>query len=284
MVDLLLIRNFYSQLHGLSANGWTKRTKTSPQQGHSLFEKRSKMPIAVIPARFGSSRLKGKPLAMIAGKPMIQRVVEQAKRSPVVTRAIVATDDQRIADAVTACGGEAMITPGNYRCGTDRVAEIARNLDAGPNEIIINIQGDQPVFDPGCIEELIAPFDEDPGLVMSTLAYKISNLREITDPKDVKVVFNRKGFAMYFSRAQIPFPRDGQTDVEYYKHLGFYAYTKAFLDKIATLDSGTYEQVEKLEQLRVLEFGYPIKVAITRYDSPAIDLPEDIERIEAGLN
>ena len=221
---------------------------------------------------------------MIAGKPMIQRVVELAKKSQAVTRAIVATDDQRIADAVTACGAEAMITSNAYRCGTDRVADIAQRIGAGPDEIIINIQGDQPVFDPHCIEELIRPFDEEEGLVMSTLAYKITDPREITNPKDVKVVISRQGFAMYFSRAQIPFPRDGQTDVDYYKHLGFYAYTKAFLDKIATLDSGTCEEVEKLEQLRVLEFGYPIKVAITRYDSPSIDLPEDIEHIEKDLN
>ncbi|NWH04431.1 3-deoxy-manno-octulosonate cytidylyltransferase [Desulfobacter latus] len=241
------------------------------------------MPIAVIPARFGSSRLGGKPLVSIAGKPMIQRVFEQSQKSSVVTKTIVATDDERIVRAVNAFGGDAVMTSDTCRSGTDRVAETAKILGAADKDIIINIQGDQPVFNPKSLEDLIRPFDEDPGLAMSTLAYKIKDPREITDPKDVKVVFNRQGFAMYFSRAQIPFPRDGQTDVDYYKHLGFYAYTKAFLDQIVTLDSGTCEQVEKLEQLRVLEYGYPIRVAVTQYDSPEIDLPEDIERVEAGL-
>ncbi len=219
----------------------------------------------------------------IAGKPMIQRVFEQSQKSSVVTKTIVATDDDRIVKAVEAFGGDAVMTSDTCRSGTDRVAETAKMLDAADEDIIINIQGDQPVFDPKSLDDLIRPFKENPGLAMSTLAYKIKDPREITDPKDVKVVFNRQGFAMYFSRAQIPFPRDGQTDVDYYKHLGFYAYTKAFLDQIVTLDSGTCEQVEKLEQLRVLEYGYPIKVAVTQYDSPEIDLPEDIERVEAGL-
>lgn len=241
------------------------------------------MPIAVIPARFGSSRLGGKPLVDIAGKPMIQRVFEQSQKSSVVTRTIVATDDERIVSAVKTFGGEAVMTSDSCRSGTDRVAETAKLLGAADEDIIINIQGDQPVFDPKSLDDLIRPFKEYPGLAMSTLAYKIQNSREITDPKDVKVVFNRQGFAMYFSRAQIPFPRDGQTDVDYFKHLGFYAYTKIFLDQIVTLDSGTCEQVEKLEQLRVLEYGFPIKVAVTQYDSPEIDLPEDIERVEATL-
>nr|WP_320192066.1 3-deoxy-manno-octulosonate cytidylyltransferase [uncultured Desulfobacter sp.] len=241
------------------------------------------MPIAVIPARFGSSRLGGKPLVNIAGKPMIQRVFEQSQKSSVVTRTIVATDDERIVNAVKSFGGDAVMTSDTCRSGTDRVAETAAMLGAADEDIIINIQGDQPVFDPKSLDDLIRPFEENPGLTMSTLAYKIKNPREITDPKDVKVVFNRQGFAMYFSRAQIPFPRDGQTDVDYFKHLGFYAYTKAFLDQIVTLDSGTCEQVEKLEQLRVLEYGFPIKVAVTQYDSPEIDLPEDIERVEAAL-
>jgi len=210
-------------------------------------------------------------------------VFEQSQKSSVVTRTIVATDDERIVSAVKAFGGEAVMTSDTCRSGTDRVAETAKMLGAADEDIIINIQGDQPVFDPQSLDDLIRPFKEEPGLAMSTLAYKIQNPREITDPKDVKVVFNRQGFAMYFSRAQIPFPRDGQTDVDYYKHLGFYAYTKAFLDQIVTLDSGTCEQVEKLEQLRVLEYGFPIKVAVTQYDSPEIDLPEDIERVEATL-
>jgi len=242
------------------------------------------MTIAIIPSRFGSSRFEGKPLATIAGKPMIQRVYEQATQSAAVTRVVVATDDPRIYSAVTAFGGQAVMTDDSCRSGTDRVAQTADILGLGPDEIVINIQGDQPVFNPLTIDELIAPFALDPDLVMSTLAFKIQDEREITDPKDVKVIFDNQGFALYFSRAQIPYPRDAHTPVDYYKHLGFYAYTKAFLDKLVTLPTSPCEQVEKLEQLRVLEFGFRIKVVVTSFDSPEIDLPEDIKRIEHRLS
>ncbi|WP_022664356.1 3-deoxy-manno-octulosonate cytidylyltransferase [Desulfospira joergensenii] len=241
------------------------------------------MTIAVIPSRYGSSRLEGKPLAMIAGKPMIQRVYERAMASRAVTQAVVATDDQRIVDAVESFGGKALMTSDTCRSGTDRVAETADILGLGPEDVIVNIQGDQPVFNPATIDELISPFQLDPGLAMSTLAFEIVDKREITDPKDVKVVFDNQGFALYFSRAQIPFPRDGQENVTYYKHLGFYAYKKAFLEKIVSLPTGRWENVEKLEQLRVLEFGFQIKVVVTPFDSPEIDLPEDIQRIEDKL-
>ncbi len=241
------------------------------------------MTIAIIPSRYGSSRLEGKPLALIKGKSMIQRVYEQAQKSKAVTRAIVATDDERIINAVQSFGGEAVMTSENCRSGTDRVAETAVMMGLSDDDIIVNIQGDQPVFNPITIDELIAPFADDQNLAMSTLAFKIQDEREITDPKDVKVTFDNNGFAMYFSRAQIPYPRDAETTADFYKHLGFYAYKKSFLDKLVTLPTGTCEHVEKLEQLRVLEFGYKIKVVITPYDSPEIDLPEDIERIESRL-
>ncbi len=241
------------------------------------------MTIAVIPSRYGSSRFEGKPLALVAGKPMIQRVYEQAQKSKAVSKTIVATDDKRIFDAVEAFGGKAVMTSDRCRSGTDRVAQTANILDLDLDDIIINIQGDQPIFNPETLEEMIAPFENDPGLVMSTLAFKIQDKREITDPKDVKVTFDKNKFAMYFSRAQIPFPRDKDTNAEFYKHLGFYAYKKKFLDKLVNLSTGTCEHIEKLEQLRVLEFGYKIKVVITQYDSPEIDLPEDIKRIEAKL-
>ena len=241
------------------------------------------MTTAVIPSRYGSSRFEGKPLALVAGKPMIQRVYEQAQKSKAVSKTIVATDDKRIFDAVEAFGGKAVMTSDRCRSGTDRVAQTANILDLDLDDIIINIQGDQPIFNPETLEEMIAPFENDPGLVMSTLAFKIQDKREITDPKDVKVTFDKNKFAMYFSRAQIPFPRDKDTNAEFYKHLGFYAYKKKFLDKLVNLSTGTCEHIEKLEQLRVLEFGYKIKVVITQYDSPEIDLPEDIKRIEAKL-
>ena len=212
---------------------------------------------------------------------MIQRVYEQAQKSKAISQTIVATDDERIIKAVKAFGGKAVMTSDDCRSGTDRVAQTAQIMGLGPDEIIVNIQGDQPVFNPLTIDELIAPFAADPDLVMSTLAFKIQDTREITDPKDVKVTFDNNQFALYFSRAQIPYPRDPGTKADFYKHLGFYAYKKSFLDKMVTLPTGTCEQIEKLEQLRVLEFGYKIKVVITPYDSPEIDLPEDIERIES---
>lgn len=241
------------------------------------------MPIAVIPSRYGSSRFEGKPLAPVAGRPMIQRVVEQSDKAKAVSKTVVATDDQRIVDAVRAFGGQAVMTSDTCRSGTDRVAETAEILKLSADDIVVNIQGDQPVFHPGVIDDLIQPFSDDPDLLMSTLAFKITDPREITDPKDVKVTFDRKGFALYFSRAQIPFPRDGQPDVDYYKHLGFYAYKKSFLDTLVKLPTGRCEDIEKLEQLRVLEFGYRIKVVVTPHDSPEIDLPVDIERIEHKL-
>ncbi len=221
---------------------------------------------------------------MIAGKPMIQRVYEQTQKSKTISKTIVATDDKRIFDTVKSFGGEAVMTSEECRSGTDRVAQAADILNLAPDEIVVNIQGDQPIFHPATLDEMIAPFENDSNIVMSTLAFKIVDKREITDPKDVKVTFDNNGFAMYFSRAQIPFPRDKDTDADFYKHLGFYAYKKSFLDKLVKLSTGTCEYIEKLEQLRVLEFGFKIKVVITQYDSPEIDLPEDIKRIEAKLS
>ena len=241
------------------------------------------MTIAIIPSRYGSSRFEGKPLALVAGISMIQRVYEQAQKSKAVSKTIVATDDERIFNAVEAFGGHAVMTSDKCRSGTDRVAQTADILNLKSDDIIVNIQGDQPVFNPLTIDEMISPFTGDPDLVMSTLAFKIRDKREITDPKDVKVTFDHNGFALYFSRAQIPFPRDRETKADFYKHLGFYAYKKSFLDKLVALPTGTCEHIEKLEQLRVLEFGYRIKVVITEHDSLEIDLPEDIKRIEATL-
>ena len=240
------------------------------------------MSLAVIPSRYGSSRFDGKPLALIAGKPMIQHVYERALQSDVVTQAVVATDDERILNAVADFGGQAVMTSKACRSGTDRVAETAAMIGLAPDDIVINIQGDQPVFNPLSLNDLISPFEHDPELLMSTLAFKIKDKREITDPKDVKVTFDHKGFALYFSRAQIPYPRDKGTKADFYKHLGFYVYKKKFLDILVSLPTGTCENIEKLEQLRVLEYGYRIKVAVTKYDSPEIDLPQDIERLKGG--
>ncbi|MBF0259712.1 MAG: 3-deoxy-manno-octulosonate cytidylyltransferase [Desulfamplus sp.] len=248
---------------------------------------------AIIPSRYGSSRFEGKPLASVAGKPMIQRVYEQALKSLDIDAVMVATDDDRIFKAVEQFGGKAVFTDSTLRSGTDRVAQAASRLGLAPDDIVVNIQGDQPLFNPVCINEMVAPFATDPELLMSTLACRINTPREITDPKDVKVVFDKDGYALYFSRSQIPFPRDGRCidgflydggkPVDYYKHLGFYAYKKSFLDLFASLQEGYLEKIEKLEQLRVLEHGYRIRVAVTVHDSPEVDTPEDIMRIEKTL-
>ena len=238
---------------------------------------------AIIPSRFGSTRFQGKPLKLLAGKPMIQRVYERAEKSSLITQVAVATDDERINRAVKNFGALSVMTPSEIRSGTDRVASASDMLGLAPDDIVINIQGDQPIFNPVCLDELTEPLRADLDLGMSTLAFKIKNKREITDPKDVKVVFDNNGFALYFSRSSIPFPRDTVTDSVYYKHLGFYAYRKKFLDKIASLETGLLENTEKLEQLRVLEYGFKIKVVVTEFDSPEVDLPEDIARIEKAL-
>jgi 3-deoxy-manno-octulosonate cytidylyltransferase (CMP-KDO synthetase) len=241
------------------------------------------MTTAIIPSRYGSSRFPGKPLAMIAGKPLVQRAYEQAAQAKSIDRVVIATDDQRIADVVTGFGGDVIMTNEELRTGTDRIASVANMLGLADDEIVINIQGDQPMFDPSLLDSLVSPFEQEPELLSSTLAYKIIETRQITDPSDVKVVFDRNGYAMYFSRAQIPFPRDGQQNVDYYKHLGFYAFKKSMLDTFASLATSTYEDVEKLEQLRLLDFGYKMKVVTCEFDSPSIDLPGDIEYVEKKL-
>ena len=236
--------------------------------------------VVFIPSRFGSTRFEGKPLHPIQGKPMIQHVYERSRAASRVDEVLVATDDERIVQAVEAFGGRAVMTSDQNRSGTDRIAEAAQIIGLAPDDIAINVQGDQPLMDPRCLDELVAPFHAEPGLDMSTLAYKIVRAREITDPKDVKVTFDNQGYALYFSRASIPLARDPETRHDTFKHLGFYAYTCKFLEIYRNLSEGTLEAVEKLEQLRVLEHGYRIKVVVTPYDSPEVDLPEDIARIE----
>jgi 3-deoxy-manno-octulosonate cytidylyltransferase (CMP-KDO synthetase) len=236
--------------------------------------------VAIIPSRYGSTRFEGKPLAAIAGKPMIQHVYESASRARCVDRVAVATDDKKIFSAVEAFGGKAVMTSEFQRSGTDRVAEAAEKLGAAMEDIVINVQGDQPVMDPRCLDEVVAPFGKDPQLGMSTLAFRIVDLREYTNPKDVKVVMANNGDALYFSRAPVPLSRDQDVHFERYKHLGVYAYTRTFLETFCKLPTGMLEEIEKLEQLRALEFGHRIKVVVTAHDSPEVDLPGDIARIE----
>jgi len=240
--------------------------------------------VVVIPSRYGSSRFAGKPLAVIAGKPMIQRVYESASRATSVSTVVVATDDQRIVDAVHRFGGDVLMTSAENRSGTDRVAEAAEKMGLAASDIIINVQGDQPLIHPACFDAVVEPLRQDPALDMSTLAFAIVDRQEYTNPKDCKVVMDQQGYALYFSRACIPYARDGEGDFTAYKHLGVYAYTLRFLQTFRKLPTGRLEHIEKLEQLRALEYGYRIKVMVTGHDSPEVDLPEDILRLEQLLH
>ncbi len=239
--------------------------------------------VAVIPSRYASTRFQGKPLADIAGKPMIQHVYEAADRAARVDTVVVATDDERIAAAVARFGGRSVMTSGVLRSGTDRVAAAAEQMALEMDDIVVNVQGDQPLMNPLCLDTLVEPLVVDPNIGMTTLAYCITDPQEYTNPKDVKVVMDLNGDALYFSRSPLPCSRDGNTSFDSYKHLGFYAYTRRFLEWFRNLPTGHLEEIEKLEQLRVLEHGRPIRVVITPFDSPEVDLPEDILRIEKLL-
>lgn len=239
--------------------------------------------VVIIPSRYGSTRFDGKPLVAIAGKPMIQWVYERARQAGHITDVAVTTDDARIAETVSAFGGRVVMTSARCRCGTDRVAEAAQIMKLEDTDIVVNLQGDQPLIHPECLNQVVAPFRGDDTVKMSTLAFRIVDEREITDPKDVKVTFDNNGDALYFSRAPIPCGRDGDETFDSYKHLGVYAYTKGFLDLFARLPVGRLENIEKLEQLRAMEHGHRIRVVITPHDSPEVDLPIDIARIERRL-
>jgi len=246
----------------------------------------------IIPSRYGSSRFEAKPLALISGKSMIQMVYERASQAECITDIAVATDDERIFNAVRRFGGNVVMTSDRNRSGTDRVADAAEKMGLNPDDIIVNVQGDQPIINPRCLDEIISYqlsvnseqlSEPTTNSQMATLAFKIVNRDEIINPKDVKVTFDNKGFALYFSRSAIPCGRDPGICFDTYKHLGVYAYTKNFLEIFRNLPEGRLESIEKLEQLRALEYGYKIKVIITEYDSPEVDIPEDIVRIERIL-
>lgn len=240
--------------------------------------------VVIIPSRYGSSRFEGKPLAAICGRPMIQWVCQRAMLARCVESVHVATDDDRIRDAVMGFGGSVVMTDSQCRSGTDRVAEAAARLGLDSDDVVINIQGDQPLVDPRCFDAVVQPFYDDPAVRMSTLAFAIVDPREITDPKDVKVTFDNQGDALYFSRAAIPCGRDGSKGYDTYKHLGVYAYTREFLECFRSLEPGRLEEIEKLEQLRAMEHGHRIRVVVTPYDSPEVDLPVDIQRVEEKMN
>lgn len=241
--------------------------------------------IAIIPARYQSNRFEGKPLALIQGKPMIQHVVERARQVALLSQVVVATDDERIAKAVANFGGEWVMTRRDHATGTDRLAEAAQSIGIADQDVIVNIQGDQPLFPAEIVEQVARPLIDDPSLPMATLIYKIVRPEEISDPNHVKTVFDCHGNALYFSRSPIPFQRDpaNQEQPTYYKHLGFYAYRKGFLVTFVGLPEGQWERFEKLEQLRALEFGYTIRVVLTAHDSVEVDTPKDLVRVEQLL-
>ena len=242
--------------------------------------------IGVIPARYGSTRFPGKPLAEIAGRPMIEHVYRRATQAARLTRVVVATDDRRIEEAVRAFGGEAVMTSADHPTGTDRVAEAASGLDAG---YFVNIQGDEPLIDPAhidlCADGLLS------GESMITLVARISSTDDLFNPNVAKVVVGLDGHAIYFSRSPIPFPGkylDKGTDIDldsstYLRHIGLYGYTRSCLERLASSGPCRLEEIESLEQLRALAIGISIKVAVVESTSPCVDVPEDIRRVESLL-
>jgi len=232
--------------------------------------------LGVIPARFSSTRFPGKVLALIAGKTMLQHVYERAARSTYLTSILIATDDDRVYSAAKNFGARVRMTRSDHLSGTDRVAEAASAVDA---EIVVNIQGDEPLIDPAAIDAAILPMVHEPELVMGTLKKRIEDAREITDPNVVKVVTNHAGDAIYFSRCAIPFEREKSVNTPYFKHIGLYVYQRDFLLAYSALPVGPLETAERLEQLRALENGLRIRVVETEYESLGVDTPEDLERV-----
>ena len=236
--------------------------------------------VAVIPARFASTRFPGKLLARIDGLPMIEHVYRRAAASPIVSRVIVATDDLRIATTVNDFGGNVRLTRMDHQTGTDRLAEVAATLDC---DIVVNVQGDEPLLDPRAITEAVRPFT-DPSILMTTLYRRIEQPSELTNANVVKIVLDRGGFALYFSRAPIPFARDPRGGwPPMYRHVGLYAYRRSTLLVLASLEQTPLERAEALEQLRALEHGIRIRAVETAYDSIGVDTPEDLEEVRRLL-
>jgi len=214
---------------------------------------------------------------------MIQHTYERALSCPELSAIYVATDDARIADCVHRFGGNALMTASTHRSGTDRIAEAAIKVGLESDDLVVNIQGDQPSFQPSVVSDLVSPLIADKTLPMSTLKYRMENREDVHNPNHVKVVTDQNGFAIYFSRCPIPFCRDGISEGVHFKHLGFYCFRMDFLIQFTSLDQGVLESLEKLEQLRALEYGYKIKVPETLFDSVEVDVPEDVKVIEKIL-
>ena len=243
--------------------------------------------IGVIPARYASQRLPAKPLIDLLGKTMIQRVYEQAKRATLLSKVMVATDDRRIEEAVKGFGGEVMMTSPDIRSGSDRVAAVA---EAITGDIYVNIQGDEPLIAPKMIDEAVRVVLDDKEAVVGSLARKITEARDLVNPGVVKVVMDRSGVALYFSRSTIPRVRDEKdpsrwmSHTTFYKHIGIYVFRRDVLRAYSKLSESPLEQAEKLEQLRILESGYRIRMGVTTFDSIPVDTMEDAERIRDLLH
>lgn len=238
------------------------------------------MILGVIPARFASTRLMGKPLAVIGEKPMIQHTYESAKKSKLLNEVIVAVDDEKVFEVVTKFGGKAIMTPKDISTGSDRIAFVAEKYSSA--DIIVNIQGDEPFIEGKMIDQAIEPLLFDHSVNVSTLAKRIMTVKELRNPSIPKVVFDYNNFALYFSRSPIPYVREAESDLqavqgnEIYKHIGLYVFRRDSLFNFTSLQPTDLEQTEKLEQLRMLENGFKIKVVITDYESISVDTQEDL--------
>ncbi len=237
--------------------------------------KKNPVVIGVIPARYGSTRLPAKALAMIHGKPMIQHVYEKCMKAKLLSEVLVATDDKRIYDAVINFGGNVVMTSKTHKSGTDRIGEAVKKIKC---DIVVNIQGDEPLIDPRNIDNAIVPLIKDKNIHVSTLCFKISDKKEINTINVVKVVFDSTNNALYFSRSMIPFNRDN-IKTDHYKHIGLYVYRKDYLLKLIKMKPSKLELTEKLEQLRILESGEKIKVVETKIDSHSVDTSADLRKI-----
>ena len=248
----------------------------APQGTREIFSPTTA--VVVIPARYESSRLPGKPLADIAGRSMVEHVYRRAQAASCVPAVLVATDDTRIRDAVAAFGGDVRMTAQSHRSGTERVAEAARDLHC---DLVVNLQADEPLVDPGAIDLAVAALVDAPQVLMSTVRCPITDPAALADPNVVKVVVDGQGFALYFSRAAIPHLPNGDPRVPpgTYKHVGLYAYRRDFLLQLAALDPTPLERAERLEQLRALEHGYRIQTVEVTKDPVGVDTPEDLERV-----
>lgn len=242
--------------------------------------------VGVIPARYASQRLPAKPLVDLLGKPMVQRVYEQARHSRLLNRVVIATDDKRIVEAVEQFGGEAILTSMNIKSGSDRVAAVAEQI-AG--DIFVNVQGDEPLLAPEMIDEAVRVVLDDEDAEVGTLAKRIESQTELLNPNIVKVVVGAAGYALYFSRSVIPHVRDDAEHSQwlshhtFLKHIGLYVFRAAFLKSYTRMSETPLEKAEKLEQLRILENGARIKVGITEYDSIPVDTPDDVKKVVSIL-